>query len=95
MSTMRRNRDVPHIGRALADKAADLGPSLYDAEGQISPMVQTNYSFNSTVPDARTGSARKKLGTRESDLNPGYRSKNTLGGTPVRVIDKRKNSYNE
>ena len=32
---------------------------------------------------------------KESDLNQGFTSKNKLGGTPVRVIDKRTNSYNE
>jgi len=93
MSKMRRNRDVPHIGRALADKAAEIGSGGYDAS--ISPMVQTNYSFNSTIPNARTTAAKKKLGERESDLNQGYNSRNKFGGTPVREIEQHRSSYNE
>jgi hypothetical protein len=91
---MKRNCASNQIGRPLADKAAELGPPLYDAP--ISDLARFSYGANNTAPDARSKSQKKALGgATESDLHPGFTSKNKLGGTPVRVIDKRKNSYNE
>jgi hypothetical protein len=93
MSKMRRNCDAPHLGRALADKAAELGPALHN--DSISKLVPGSFTFNSVNPDARTKSMAKRFGKTEADLNPGYTSKNKLGGTPVRIIEQHTDSYNK
>jgi hypothetical protein len=87
MSKMRRNRDVPHIGRKGADVAAERGPSPEQPVARHSKLLSeaglNNVQDNSSVGLFRhTG--QKLLVGRDHPLYPGtdifQKLKLTTGG---------------